>query len=109
MQSYKQPLGFPEGALHSMAWAAAQHSLELDCEVRREVAELRATVAGLESRLQQQDKQQEEIADLRATVAGLASQREKDTKQLQAFAGLQATVAAMGAQLQVLQNSMQQG
>lgn len=68
-----------------MSRAAAQHSLSTKHELRKEVAELRATVAGLERRLQQQDKQQREVA------------------------ALQATVAAMGAQLQALQNSMQQG
>jgi DNA repair exonuclease SbcCD ATPase subunit len=57
LQFYKNDLGYPEGALRSMAWAAAQHSLELDCELRREVVELRDTVAGLESQLQQRDDQ----------------------------------------------------
>jgi septal ring factor EnvC (AmiA/AmiB activator) len=111
MQYYKKPLpgdDFPEDALRSMAWAAAKHSLELDRELRNEVTELRATVAGLQSRLKQQDKQQQ---DLRATVARLERQRETDAKQLQAFAGLQASVAAMGAQLKALlpQDSVQQG
>jgi hypothetical protein len=70
-----------------MARVAADHSLGLDYQLQQEVGELRATVAGLESRLQQQGE------------------------QLQTFAGLQATVAAMEAQLQALlpQGSMRQG
>lgn len=122
LQYYKDNLDFPEAALRSMAWAAAQHSLQLDRELRRELGELQATVAGLESRLQQQDQrlqqqdqrllqqqqQQQEVANLRA---GLESRWEQDDKQRQQVADMTATMAAMGAQLQALlvQNNLQQG
>jgi uncharacterized protein (DUF3084 family) len=110
LQYYKDAPNYDwdsNGALRSMARAAAAYSLGLEPKLQEEVAGLQATVAGLERRLQQRDKQLEQ-QDKR--LQQQEKQLQQQEKQLQAFAGLQATVAGMGAQLQALlpQNSMQQ-
>ena len=75
-------------ALNSPTRATAGHSLQIE----RENDQLRATVADLGSKLQQE-------------------QEERKQQQQQQVADLQATVAAMGAQLQALvrQSSTHQG
>lgn len=67
-----------QAALHSLARATAGRAVALDFEMQhkneelqQEVKDLRATVAALQQREQEQQQLRQEVADLRATVAAL--------------------------------------
>jgi hypothetical protein len=79
-------------ALNSLTRAAAGHSMQIE----RENEQLRATVADLGSKLQQEQEERKQ---------------QQQQQQQQEVVDLQATVIAMGAQLQALvrQSSLQHG
>lgn len=62
-------------AVHSLAAAAAEHSLHMDTKLQEEVLWLHATVAALTNQVDQQQKQHKaQVDELRATVAAVGAQ-----------------------------------